>query len=162
MISRKTYFKLHQAVGIGAAAFLLLAALTGTLLVLRGYLGPGPAPTAPVVERPLALEVLMQRAVAAGPGDPVTDIGLPGAPDRPYQFFLDDDDETVVYLAGDGTVLEARKTAQGLTRTLFRLHTGEIAGTPGEALSFLGGVAVVALVISGLMMIVSRRRARRG
>ena len=161
MIGRRTYFKVHQAIGVGAAAVLLLAALTGMLLVFRGYFkGPRP-PQAPVVEQPLALEALIERAVAAGPGDPVTDIGLPSAPDRPYLFYLDDDDETVVYLAGDGTVLAARKTAGGFTRTLFRLHTGEIVGTPGEALNFLGGAGLTVLVISGRMMIVSRRRARR-
>ena len=161
MIGRKTYFKLHRAIGVGAAAVLLLAAVTGMLLVFRGYFKGPPPPQAPVVERPLALAALMEIATAAGPGDPVTDIGLPAKPDRPYQFFLDDDDETVVYLAGDGTVLEARKTAGGFTRTLFLLHTGEIAGKPGEVLNLLGGAAMTVLVISGLMMIVSRRRARR-
>ncbi len=161
MITRKTYFKVHQTIGVTATAILLISALTGMLLVFRGYFKAGPPPAAPVVERPLALEVLMARAVAAGPGDPVTDIALPGAPDRPYQFFLDDDEETVVYLAGDGTLLEARQTAGGFTRTLFRLHTGEIAGIPGEALNFLGGASLTVLALSGLMMIVSRRRARR-
>lgn len=162
MSARRTFFKLHQAVGVAAAAFLLLSALTGTVLVLRDCFKEGPPPAAPVVERPLALEALVARAVAAGPGDPVTDIALPGEPDRPYQFFLDDDDETIVYLAGDGALLGTRKTAQGFTRTLFRLHTGEIAGLPGEALTFLGGLSLLVLVVSGLMMIVSRRRARRG
>ena len=161
MIGRKTYFKVHQAIGVGVAAVLLLSALTGMLLVFRGYFKQDPPPRAPVVEQPLALEELIERAEAAGPGDPVTDIALPSAPDRPYEFFLDDDDETVVYLAGDGTVLAARTTAHGFTRTLVRLHTGEIAGTPGEALNFLGGAGLTVLVISGLMMIVSRRRARR-
>lgn len=161
MITRRRLFKLHQAVGVGAAIFLLIVALTGAVLVFRGYFKPGPPPAAPAVERPLALEQLMARAVAAGPGDPVTDITLPGAPDRPYEFWLDDDAETVVFLAGDGTVLGSRTNEGGVMRTLFRLHTGEIAGTPGEVLNFLGGVSVVALVASGLWMIVSRRRARR-
>ena len=161
MSARRKLFRVHQAVGVAAAAFLLLAALTGALLVFRGYFKPGPPPSAPVVARPLALEQLMAVAVAAGPGDPVTDITLPGAPDRPYEFFLDDDAETVVYLAGDGAVLGSRATAGGFTQFVFRLHTGEVAGTPGEALSFLGGASLVALVISGLSMIVSRRRARR-
>jgi len=161
MITRKTLFKVHQAVGVGAAIFLLIVALTGAVLVFRGYFKPGPPPAAPVVERPLALEQLMARAVAAGPGDPVTDITLPAAQGRPYEFWLDDDAETVVFLAGDGTVLGTRTNEGGVMRTLFRLHTGEIAGTPGEVLSFLGGVSVVALVSSGLWMIVSRRRARR-
>ncbi len=160
-ISRRTWFRLHQAFGVSAAAVLLIVALTGAALVFRGCTKPGPPPQAPVVERPLALEVLMARAVAAGPGDPVTDITLPGEADRPYEFWLDDDAETVVYLAGDGTVLGTRTSAGGLMRLLFRLHTGEIAGLPGEALSLLGGVAVVVLTASGLLMIVSRRRARR-
>lgn len=162
MSARRLFFKLHQAVGIAAAAFLLLSALTGTVLVLRESLGEGPPPAAPVVERPLALEALIDRAVAAGPGDPVTDIGLPSAPDRPYQFWLDDDDETIVYLAGDGQVLGTRQTAHGLTRVLFRLHTGEIAGLAGETVTFLGGLSLLVLIATGLMMIVSRRRARRG
>ena len=161
MIGRKTYFKLHQTIGVGIAVLLLLSALTGMLLVFRGSFGKQPPPRAPVVETPLALEVLIARAVAAGPGDPVTDIGLPMAPDQPYLFYLDDDDETIVYLAGDGAVLAVHTTAQGFTRTLFRLHTGEIAGTPGEALNFVAGTGLVVLVVSGLMMIVSRRRARR-
>ena len=161
MIARKTYFKWHQTIGVAAAAVLLMSALTGMLLVFRGYLKEGPPPAAPVVERPLALEALIERAVAAGPGDPVTDIALPMTPERPYVFFLDDDEETVVYLAGDGALLETRETAGGLTRTLFRLHTGEILGAPGEVINFLGGTSLVGLAISGLMMIVSRRRARR-
>lgn len=161
MITRRGLFKLHNAVGLAAAIFLLIVALTGALLVFRGYFKAGPPPKAPVVEQPLGLEALIARAVAAGPGDPVTDIGLPSEPDRPYEFWLDDDKETVVFLAGDGTVLGTRTNEPGLMRTVFRLHTGEIAGTPGEVLSFLGGVAIVALVISGLWMVVSRRRARR-
>ena len=161
MITRRGLFKLHQAVGLAAALFLLIVALTGVALVFRGSFKPGPPPAAPVVERPLALELLMARAVAAGPGDPVTDITLPDAPDRPYEFWLDDDAETVVFLAGDGALLGSRTTRGGVMQTLFRLHTGEIAGMPGEALSFLGGVSVVALVISGLWMIAARRRARR-
>ncbi len=161
MITRRGLFKVHQAIGVAAAVFVVIVALTGALLVFRGSFKPGPPPAAPVVERPLALEELMARAVAAGPGDPVTDIALPGAPDRPYEFWLDDDAETVVFLAGDGTLLGTRSTAGGVMRTVFRLHTGEIVGLPGEALSFLGGVSLVVLVISGLWMIGSRRRARR-
>ncbi len=162
MITRKQLFKVHQAVGLAAATVLVITALTGLLLVLRGYLGHGPPPAAPVVERPLGIEALMARAAAAGPDEPITDIALPGEPTRPYQFFFDDDAETIVYLAGDGTVVGTRETAGGLTRWLFRLHTGEIAGTPGEALVFASGVALLVLTASGLWMIAARRRARRG
>lgn len=161
MIGRKRLFRLHQAVGVAAAAVLVLTALTGALLVLRGYLGHGPPPAAPATERPLGLEALLARAAAVGPDEPVTDIALPNGPTRPYEFFFDDDAETVVYLAGDGSLVGTRATAGGLTRWLFRLHTGEIAGAPGEALVFTAGAALLALTASGLLMIAARRRARR-
>jgi uncharacterized iron-regulated membrane protein len=158
---RRGLFKVHQAVGLAGAALLAVSAVTGTLLVFRGALGAGPPPRAPEVARPLPLEALIERAVAAGPGDPVTDITLPLAAGEPYQLFLDDDDETVVYLAGDGAVLGTRATAHGLTRALFRLHTGEVIGTPGEALVVVGGASITALLVTGLAMWAARRRPRR-
>jgi uncharacterized iron-regulated membrane protein len=160
VIARRSLFKVHQAVGIAAVVVLLLSALTGAVLVFRESFKPGPPPRAPVVARPLALETLMARAVAAGPGDPVTDITLPAADDDPYQFWLDDDAETVVFLAGDGALLGTRTTAGGFTQWVFKLHTGAIAGTPGELLVFAGGLALAALGVTGVWMVAARRRAR--
>jgi hypothetical protein len=75
-------------------------------------------------------------------------------------FYFDDDAETVVYLTSDGALIDKRVTANGLTRWLFRLHTGEIAGTPGETVVFGSAVALLVLTASGLMMSFVRRRAR--
>jgi uncharacterized iron-regulated membrane protein len=155
---RRSLFKLHQTVGVAAAAVLLLTSVTGAVLVFRDSFKHGPPPRAPVIETPLALEALMARAVAAGPGDPVTDITLPGDDGDPYEFWLDDDAETVVFLAGDGTVLGSRTTAGGVTQWLFRLHTGAIAGTPGELLVFVGGLSLAALGVTGVWMVAARRR----
>ncbi len=157
MSVRRQLFRAHQAVGVVAGLVLVLSAVTGMLLVFREALGPGPPPQAPVVAQPLSLEALIATAQAAGPGDAVTDIGLPSAPDRPYVFYLDDDDETEVYLAGDGQVLGQRPTV-GLTRTLFRLHTGEIFGSPGKVVNVAAGTALVVLVVTGGWMIAARRR----
>jgi len=155
---RRALFKVHKAFGVAAVGVLLLTALTGAVLVFRDSFKHGPPPRAPVVETPLALEVLMARAVAAGPGDPVTDITLPDEADAPYQFWLDDDAETVVFLAGDGTVLGSRTSAGGFTQFVFRLHTGAIAGTPGEMIVFVGGLSLAALGVTGVWMVVARRR----
>ena len=158
MSVRRQIFKVHQAFGIAAAAVLLLTALTGAVLVFRDSFKPGPPPRARVVEAPLTLEALMARAVAAGPGDPVTDITLPGEDGDPYEFWLDDDAETVVFLAGDGAVLGSRTTAGGFTQLLFKLHTGAVLGTPGELVVFVGGVSLAALGITGVWMVAARRR----
>ena len=158
MSARRRLFKLHRTIGVAAMAVLLLTSLTGAVLVFRDSFKAGPPPRAPAVETPLALEALMARAVAAGPGDPVTDITLPGDDGDPYEFWLDDDAETVVFLAGDGTVLGSRTTAGGFTRWVFRLHTGAIAGTPGELLVFVGGLSLAALGVTGVWMVAARRR----
>ena len=151
MSLRRRLFKLHRAVGVGVAAVLVITALTGTLLVLRDYLRAAPPPCAVASGEPLGLEALMARAVAVGPDELVTH----------YRFYFDDDAETVVYLAGDGAVLETRVTANGLTRWLFRLHTGEIAGPSGETVVFASGVGLLVLTVTGLLMTIARRRSPR-
>lgn len=158
MSVRRKLFKLHSTLGIAAAVFLMIAALTGAALVFRDQFKPGPPPRAPVVETPLALEVLMEKAVAAGPGDPVTDITLPSGEGDPYKFWLDDDAETIVFLAGDGAVLGTQKNAVWWTRWLFRLHTGEVAGLPGQLLVFVSGLSLAALGVTGVWMVAARRR----
>jgi uncharacterized iron-regulated membrane protein len=110
--------------------------------------------------QPLGVEALMARAAAVGPDERITDITLAGEAGEPHVFFFDDDAETVVYLASDGVLIDKRETANGFTRWLFRLHTGEIAGSPGETVVFGSAVALLVLTASGLMMALARRRAR--
>lgn len=160
MSLRRRLFKLHRLVGIGAAAVLVVTALSGALLVLRESLRPAPPPCVVATGEPLGLEALMARAASFGPDELITDITLPGESGGPHIFYFDDDAETVVYLASDGVLIEKRETANGLTRWLFRLHTGEIAGSPGETVVFASAVALLVLTASGLMMAISRRRAR--
>ncbi|MCA9655640.1 MAG: PepSY domain-containing protein [Myxococcales bacterium] len=158
---RRSWFRLHQWTGLGVALLLLLSAATGLVLLFRDQLSP-PRPSAPEVVRPLPLEQLVDRAVAVGDGSPATDIGLPQAPDQPYTVWLDDDAETEVYLAGDGRVLGTRQGVAGLTRLLFRLHTGELLGPAGTLLMLLAGLGLLILVGSGLSMLWARTVARRG
>jgi uncharacterized iron-regulated membrane protein len=160
-MSRRTWFRLHQWVGLGCATLLVLSALTGLVLLFRAELSP-PRPVAPECGPPLPLEQLVARAEAVGDGSPATDVGLPQAAEEPYTVWLDDDAETEVYLAADGRVLGTRAGAQGLTRVLFRLHTGELFGPVGTALMLAVGLGLLTLVTSGLSMLLSRTLARRG
>ena len=101
---------------------------------------------------------LQRRRPATAP--PATDIELPQADHAPYVVWLDDDAETEVYLQGDGTVLATRSGASGLTRWLFRLHTGDIFGASGVWISLLFATFLCTLITSGLAMVWSRRRKK--
>ncbi len=160
-MKRRAWFRLHQWVGLPSAALLVLSAVTGLVLVFRAELAP-PRPQAPPCSEQLSLEGIIARAEAHGDGSPATDVGLPQAAEEPYTVWLDDDEETEVYLAPDGRVLGTRQGARGLTRLLFRLHTGELLGPLGTVLVLVTGLGLMVLVLSGLTMLWARVRARRG
>jgi uncharacterized iron-regulated membrane protein len=158
-IARKTLFKLHNTVGLAIAALVLISALTGIVLSFRAQLSFVP-PAAPVVGEHLPLEQLIAKAEAAGDGSPATDIQLALEPEQPYLVWLDDDAESEVYLDGAGNVLAIHEGKRGLTRVLFRLHTGELLGVFGQALVVGSALGLCLLAWSGLGMWLARRRSR--
>ncbi|NVB42341.1 PepSY domain-containing protein [Pseudenhygromyxa sp. WMMC2535] len=160
MVARKTYFKLHNALGLALAVIVVVSASTGAVLTFRSQLG-FEAPRAPEVETHLPLETILERAVAAGDGSPATDVGLPLEPTDPYHVWLDDDAETEVWLDGAGEVLATRAGGEGLTRTLFLLHTGELLGVVGQGVMLLAALGLMGLAWSGVGMWWSRRRKKR-
>ncbi len=157
---RRSWFRLHQWVGLCAAIVLVSSVVTGLVLVFRAELSPA-RPVAPLVEHPISIEAIVAKAVAHGDGSPATDLSLPLKPQQPYTVWLDDDAETEVYLAGDGRVLGSREGASGLLRVLFQLHTGELFGPVGTLLMLLAGVGLLLLIVSGLSMLWARMVARR-
>ncbi len=159
-IRRKTLFKVHNSVGLAVLVLVLVLALTGIVLTFRAKLSE-PPPTAPVVAEHLPLEQIIAKAEAAGDGSPATDVQLALEPEQPYLVWLDDDAETEVYLDGAGKVLATREGKRGLTRLLFRLHTGELLGVFGQALMLGAALGLCTLAWSGFGMWWSRRRAKR-
>jgi uncharacterized iron-regulated membrane protein len=150
----------HRTVGLCIAALVLLSASTGVVLLFREQLG-AVRPEVPEVAQPVTLEAIVAAGVAAGDGSPATDIGLPGAPDQAYVVWLDDDAETEIYLDGAARVVGRHAGREGLTRTLFRLHTGELLGPVGTLLSLLTAIGLLVLVGSG-SYVALRRIGRRG
>jgi uncharacterized iron-regulated membrane protein len=142
-------------------AVVVVSALTGAVLTFRDQLST-PPPSAPVVAEHLPLEQILAKAEAAGDGSPATDVSLALAPEQPYLVWLDDDAETEVYLDGAGNVLEIRAGKAGLTRWLFRLHTGQLLGVFGQGLMLAAALGLCVLAGTGLGMWWSRRRAKRG
>ena len=159
MIPRRRLFKVHNALGVGASAFLLLIAVTGVLLTFRGQF-KRPRPTVSPVETALGVEALVATAEAAV-GARATDVALPKTPTAPYVVWLDDAADTVVFMDGSGAIVEQRSNKGGWMRVVFGLHTGEILGVPGQALSVLSGLSLALLSMTGLAMFRRRRLARR-
>lgn len=158
-MQRRTLFRLHNATGLAAALLVVLSATTGGVLLFRDALGVEP-PEAPLVAQPLTLEQIVAAAEREG-GAPVTDLGLPQAPEEPYHAWLDDDAETELWLDGEGRVLARREGKAGLTRWLFRLHTGELLGVFGQFLMLALALGLCLLAWSGVGMWWSRRPGRR-
>ncbi|MFV8755636.1 PepSY domain-containing protein [Nannocystaceae bacterium ST9] len=159
-MQRRSLFKLHNAIGLVAALFVLLSALTGAVLLFRESLSFVP-PEAPVIAEHVPLEAIVAAAEREG-GAPVTDLGLPQTPEQPYHAWLDDDAETELWLDGSGAVLARHEGKSGLTRWLFRLHTGELLGVFGQILMVALALGLCLLAWSGVSMWWSRRPGRRG
>lgn len=158
-MQRRTLFKLHNTLGLSAALLVLLSAITGGILLFRESLSFVP-PEAPVIEKHLPLEAIVAADEQEG-GAPVTDLGLSLAPEQPYHAWIDDDAETELWLDGAGNVLARHEGKSGLTRWLFRLHTGELLGVFGQILMVTVALGLCLLAWSGVSMWWSRRRARR-
>lgn len=158
--ARRRLFRAHQWIGATIAAMLAVIVTTGLVLTFRARLRD-PRPVAPAVASPLGIAAMLARAEAEAGGEAITDIALPIEAGDPWVFYLDDDAETELYFTGDGALLARRTASAGLTRLLFQLHTGEIAGTAGQAIVLAAGTGVIVLIASGLGMMYTRRRRRR-
>jgi uncharacterized iron-regulated membrane protein len=180
---RRTWFDMHNAVGVFAFAFLFLLALTGVVIgfenvtspLLYRITGSQPYPGGlAVVPRPGARVLTPDEAVAiaraAMPGATPVAVNAPG-PKMPYRIALRyPEDRTpggrsrVFVDPYGGTVLQAessRTTAAG-TRliTLNRaIHTGDVFGMPSKILMSLASLAAAAQVLTGLVMWQKRRSA---
>lgn len=155
---RRKLFKLHNAVGIAACLFLSLIAVTGILLTFRGNFRR-PKPTVTPVERALGIEEIVAIATEEV-GAPATDVEIPSKKDAPFVVWLDDEESTIVFMDGTGAIVERRSGKGGWLRVVFKLHTGELIGLPGQALSVFAGLALLLLSLSGAGMVLSRRKRR--
>jgi len=160
MKTRRSVWLAHRKIGMVAAIFALVVALSGVALLFRAQLRE-PIPTAVSTGSAISLDLIVERAVAYGDGSPATDVTMPSAPDQPYQVWLDDDDETLVFVDDRGQVLGARSSKGGITRVLFEIHTGALLGGAGWVLAALTGLSLIALALSGLFMGSRRWRRKR-
>jgi uncharacterized iron-regulated membrane protein len=167
-------YDLHKALGAGSLVVHLPIAATGALLGLAALL-PETARDEPVLSRaaarsPLPLDALAREAERALPGGKITafsflsgssmvrvSVRMPGE--------IDPRGGSVVLLdASGGRPLSVRDARQASWSTRLRavarvIHVGDFGGSTARLLYVVGGLASVALAVSGYVLALARSRA---
>ncbi len=185
--TRRFWFDLHNAVGIGAAVFLFVAAATGVVIGFDDAIVPlvyratstqplavygRPAFTSTPSGAPIPVDRALEIARAALPGASPVLVNVPGrtgvyAVNARFPEDLTPGGRSRIYIdqyTGRVLLAEGSRTAPAGTRlvTLNRaLHTGDVFGTPSRLLMCLVSLTVVVQLVSGLSMWLLKRAAAR-
>jgi uncharacterized iron-regulated membrane protein len=146
----------HRWLALATSVFILILALTGSALVFEGAIDRGLNPQLWRVTpgaRPLSLDTLAARALAAVPKGPLSSLSPSRVADRAYtaqaggaQIFLDQ---------YTGRVLGTREQDvfnTTLPRRLHVLHTSLIAKGIGSTIVGIVTIAALVLVITGMII----------
>ncbi|HUP90576.1 MAG TPA: PepSY-associated TM helix domain-containing protein [Longimicrobiales bacterium] len=163
----------HRWMGIGAAAFLLFAAITGFLVAFTEFFGAderlreanrkltSPVTSAtPVIEWQPSIEAAIAaiQATDAKPIDRIT-VEFKGANPRILIFtgkVGGGEDSKYIVDAKTGKLLATEKYAD--KPFLYRLHSGEAFGDGGLVIAMLWALALILMAASGIYIYFSMRR----
>jgi uncharacterized iron-regulated membrane protein len=154
-------FRIHLWAGLAAGLLLLVAGLSGALLVFSPELEPGASPAAAPVPGHLAVERLAAAAMAAHPGLRLADIRFdrhgnaiwfhlqgerpgPGAGPAPDVHLMLD--------PASGRVLGEADRRSGIWRWLRELHHNLLAGRTGRQINGAGAALLLLLCLTGLVV----------
>jgi uncharacterized iron-regulated membrane protein len=148
MIRRAVLVRWHRRIALGAALFLLVQFLTGTVLVFREQLVAASLPS--VQGAPLPFDAIQERLRAAEPGAVLRKIEFPISGRPSYlAHFAANGDAYQVAIARDGTWVQRAGAVAATLETVRVLHEDLLAGEFGRALVALEAVTLLLLVVSG-------------
>lgn len=155
-MSRARMLRLHRIIGLAMAAFLLAQALSGAMLVYRGPLARLIDPVAMTSSRwgvGISAGAAVAQANRATPGYQVTRLFAPDAEDATYFVQLDNGDAAVRYASidpADGAVLRHGGLLAFPVEAALQIHYRLMAGKAGMILVAFNGLALLAMVATGL------------
>jgi len=161
---RRALLALHQWIGLAAALFLIVIAVSGSALVFEGEIDRLLNPAASYVTprgRPLPIETLIARVESAAPAEQVVAVRIADRPDQAYELSLRSRQSAMVD-PYTGALLGLRDRERSVARRLHLLHTRLLAGEAGEAIVGWFTVAMLALALSGLVLWWRRKIVRIG
>jgi uncharacterized iron-regulated membrane protein len=149
---RKTLFTLHMIAGLGAALFVVVLGLTGSVMAFEEEIDHVTHPHLFYVEaqeRPaLSLSALTERLSSTLPA-PVGAYGMGVTPNRSY--YLSTPAGNVFVNQYTGEMLGIRRGPTWLSN-VHQIHLRLLAGETGKTIMSWAGVVVVLLTISGLYL----------
>lgn len=167
MIGKPGLFRVHKWLGIAAAAFLFVQALTGLALVFGPELARLIDPTG-MVSKPGSVDAAPNLLVAAAeaqyPNYRISRLVYPATRDDTYLVHMTDEHGTLRYVSLDRH--DARVLRQGSIWhfpmiAVFNIHDQWLAGRFGMALVMMSGFALVTMAISGFAFWWPRRAVRK-
>lgn len=184
-LTRSAIVRHHRDLGIVSAPLLLLAGLTGSLMIFGpaadlllspwGVASP-PTPEIEVAAEPPAepsWEAMIRSSLAAFPDASPRRLQMPREGDKPYVMRLKQDFEwtpngrTYVYLDPTTAQVLARvdpsagDTAQAIQEKFYPLHAGKVGGLAWKAMLTLGGISLILLGFFAVWSFWFPRPARR-
>jgi uncharacterized iron-regulated membrane protein len=167
MIGKPGLFRVHKWLGITAAAFLFVQALTGIALVFGPELARLIDPSG-MTSKPGAADAppsfLIAAAEARYPHYRISRLVYPATADGTYLVHLTDEHGSIRYISldrHDASVLREGSIWHFPMIAVFNIHDQWLAGRPGMALVMMSGVSLVIMAISGFAFWWPRRSVRK-
>lgn len=154
--ARRLVFKFHLYTGLFAGLLLVVVGLSGSVLVFREELEALAYPQLVVSngagER-VAVEAVVQTVQHAYPAERPFAIRMPRAPHETYLVKLNGAHDLVVYVDPySGRILGAHRQRESVLGWLSLVHTELLAGEAGETVVGLGGLLLLGLCATGLVV----------
>lgn len=152
---RRFWLVLHRWVGLTFGCLLVVAAITGSLLVLARPLDAAVHPELfrSDGDRHIPLQTVVSRLRAEFGPDAAFNIRLPTRVDESLQVAVSGPWSGTVYLDGaSGLELGRRGIGQGFFNVLFELHSTLYAGDSGRAILAWAALAYCTMLLSGLVL----------
>jgi uncharacterized iron-regulated membrane protein len=155
---RKLIFKAHMYLGLCVGLLLAMSGLTGSLLVfgeeIDGLLNASLLKVEPRSEQRASLEDVLKSVRQAYPSEKPARIRLPREAEATYEvcFEAKADPRCAYVNPHDATVLGSRVPAHSFKSRLFYLHRRLLSGETGETIIGIGGIVLVLLSLSGVVL----------
>ncbi|HQS82859.1 MAG TPA: PepSY-associated TM helix domain-containing protein [Thiobacillus sp.] len=156
MTARHVVFKLHLYTGLLVGLLMMVSGLTGSVLVFREELDALAQPellaTAQQGER-VTVDAVLQTVRRAYPADRPFAIRMPRTPQQTYLVKLNSAHGLFVYVdPHNGSILGAHRQDQSMLGWISLLHTELLAGEAGETALGIGGLLLIGLCVTGLVV----------
>lgn len=148
--------QVHLWVGLTAGLLLVVAGVTGTVLVyddaIDAALNPGLLRVSALESR-VPMQQVVDAVARAYPEHPVAYVRLPRAPGETYEFTTGGPEPLEIFADPyRGTIVGARGKTEGLINALFDLHVHLLSGENGERVMGVVGILALLLVATGVVV----------